>query len=1848
MAVASSIEIIPERATNIPRSGRCCSSSPRLRLSTVRQRSRCIHRSRIAGSASTASVIVAVIFSPSLFASASVGGNCETAMGTSGSCQAPVTDVQALVEVAANIALVTVNHTYVSDIHPINDAELLLALPVGAMLLDFEVHVGGRSSFWSGKVRALEQNVKPAACTSHYTSYDSTPSTRKLPLGRIERSEKVVARLKYTQELLAQSRPALGSVLRFTLPVATGPRRKPAGAAGPSGARANTPLAATVRVSSTGCSKDSSEAPKVVGQGSICVAGASEACVAASFAGSTDAALHESFVISSPTSGVQLDVSDPHHAGVCDGDWAVTGTLRSKTLQDMIIEIGGGGSVAPVTADATAMEMSAPAIANATTFAPSVVLEEHPATGRLAALVALPTTLPPVEAAAYDWVLILDNSPSMRGSRARNMQRVARIFLRSLPTEGRFNFVGFDASGTNLLLFPDGSRVLDKASFAAAGEHIAASEGGSAASIANRQSRSTALPPSTTPMQASTGAARYVEAAFAQTREAATQLRVLVITDRHAPDADAAIELVKARCNADCKLSVVGMGWGASPPFVDGLAKAGGGTSRFVAERGGAAAIERAVVALMSDGLQPVVRDVVVDWEGSSDVAKTPKAATSSAELGRLLSKDGISDVLAVPGLGAPDVLGGGRTLALAFLGGGRLGEKPAAAVLAGKVRVRATVGGRPVDVLAPVGKARRGRAVHTLCARRLADHLGLGDTAGTRTSNVAASADMGGGSVAEASQQAEDLGLAYGLETAQTQWVAVSATPSAVSSSTASRPVTERGATAADATSVTFGTPGLAADGKDAIVGENVDMATEANSAVVALQAGRCSTLSSQQQQRSVASPAKELPGRSASSQADTSSTTGGFEVLTSTAKSDSEGAGSLLSTRHQPGTAFGRVSDVDSDEMFLPRFGAHLAVLDFESLASSISLKHTPIQRQDATGVRRRQQPLREGGAFGSSAFDSAFSSAGENQPLKQHHQHDASTTLKGRGLSVRSLHRIASRPAVMGVARVGASLSVGGSAASASPPAWPVVSDDRSDIDEFSSSSRWNDFGAPIGTDFHDVLGTVDPSQPRRDERPMLATRNKAGLGGSLGFVGGSGGTASKKVSETTMAAATVRVSTAIPAETSSSPLATVTASRGGDGERNLGEANVVPATAAASSDSSGQVEASGSSSLAAGVAALDFGNLGSALSVRKPSRRNDYEHDRAFGFGRPTSSLSMMDFLFMGSSLALSAHGFAKKSMSVFGAHRLSGAHLGSDADFWDDPTNARGMRATSGVKAGKDLSLRSFARMSSSLSVVSTKDRDEGSFAFADRLSVIDFTELGASLALRGIHRTTDRRTSDFASSYLGTKGVPGDTHGRKGSKGSGDFFDIGGFGGAHGTGGDTYGWPGLSEGGRTGGGVLSDMMLPGIGAGPSSWVAVGVVGGAPGSGARLAAPVAALWRIGTTCQGVRETVSVTFQAPGVDVSSTILLYSAHGAVIDNSTAGGATIGLPAAINLDAAASGDFDAFGTLDAFDALGGSAAGAGGGVDHAAAHLIASIPVGRSTPGAVSVSSGASSLTSTGNWELRLSVSISSDCQISVRSLPVDGGEGSPLLEPTTLPRAHQLEDLFGGEDGFFNDDGEGFRGSGGVQGTPEQLREALDARRAAFASGGAPLRGGLPIEARAESTASAASSSSGRGGSFDDVDQQSALLFQSLLGAQRFDGAFDFDDATNAGFSVRGDKEVTRSGISTAHLLALVDAWRQRGDEDADTFADIRRLTAHTAAAVATLASEYPSLRDNWVLVEAKALRWLEQSGGAAAARCGSAKECVDAADLAVARWSPGIGAAASTSPYDRTFGAGGGGW
>lgn len=136
--------------------------------------------------------------------------------------------------------------------------------------------------------------------------------------------------------------------------------------------------------------------------------------------------------------------------------------------------------------------------------------------------------------------------------------------------------------------------------------------------------------------------------------------------------------------------------------------------------------------------------------------------------------------------------------------------------------------------------------------------------------------------------------------------------------------------------------------------------------------------------------------------------------------------------------------------------------------------------------------------------------------------------------------------------------------------------------------------------------------------------------------------------------------------------------------------------------------------GLSSLGSSLSVLDFVNVGSALSLRAFCKFGSSMS--VYGLQRLGSSLSVLDFVHLGSALSLRSFCKLGSTLSVFGLTRL-GSSL-SVLDF---------------VSIGSAMSLRNFFRMGASMSVY-------GLARLGSTMSVLDFIHLGSSLSVRSFCR----------------------------------------------------------------------------------------------------------------------------------------------------------------------------------------------------------------------------------------------------------------------------------------------------------------------------------------------------------------------------------------------------------------------------------------------------------------------------------------------------------------------------
>ena len=209
--------------------------------------------------------------------------------------------------------------------------------------------------------------------------------------------------------------------------------------------------------------------------------------------------------------------------------------VQSSVLQDVVLELA----------------MPKPLLHSPAS--PFLTMQRHPTTGQVAAAIWLPPNLGVAGTSQFEIFVAVDTSVTMRGPRLGRVLRALRSLLRSLPHGIRLNMVGHDANKPSEPIF-ETSRELDERTFQEVDEYLARE-------------------PTDTSTSAVQTAEAVLGAVFECSRPEFAQLRVLLITDRHPPDPKRATQLVEENCFMDCRLFSTGLGWSASPMFVEDAAK---------------------------------------------------------------------------------------------------------------------------------------------------------------------------------------------------------------------------------------------------------------------------------------------------------------------------------------------------------------------------------------------------------------------------------------------------------------------------------------------------------------------------------------------------------------------------------------------------------------------------------------------------------------------------------------------------------------------------------------------------------------------------------------------------------------------------------------------------------------------------------------------------------------------------------------------------------------------------------------------------------------------------------------------------------------------------------------------------------------------------------------------------------------------------------------------------------------------------------------------------------------------------------------------------------------------------
>lgn len=347
---------------------------------------------------------------------------------------------------------------------------------------------------------------------------------------------------------------------------------------------------------------------------------------------------------------------------------------------------------------------------------------------------------------------------------------------------------------------------------------------------------------------------------------------------------------------------------------------------------------------------------------------------------------------------------------------------------------------------------------------------------------------------------------------------------------------------------------------------------------------------------------------------------------------------------------------------------------------------------------------------------------------------------------------------------------------------------------------------------------------------------------------------------------------------------------------------------------------------------------------------------------------------------------------------------------------------------------------------------------------------------------------------------------------------------------------------------------------------PSAWVSIGIAGG-------LLAPVLEIFRTGGVCQPRRELVEVIWPAASSSRASAVV-FVADGPVAERAST------------------------------QRIGDLVPPAAGGSTR------------RPAPKSGKGKKGAAGQTPA-EHELWLTLRLSHRCELTVQArADAAGGAGRASDSAEPLLAAELWEP--GASVGLRHDQAQG------------QLQSALQAailargqgRSTSLASpsgdpgvGSGAIQAAEPIDAliagQAKLQGSDSSSWAGSALSHAGDDPELTAGYRTIMRAQSFDGSFDLGGVPGGAGAA--------AGLHATLLDDLAEAWTHGASA-----LGLGRAVAHTATALAALSSWHGTSQGSWALVAAKAKTWLG-SVPAKAVKCGATvADCIEAAELAVARW------------------------
>eukprot|EP00933_Yihiella_yeosuensis_P015421 TRINITY_DN13461_c0_g1_i1.p1 TRINITY_DN13461_c0_g1~~TRINITY_DN13461_c0_g1_i1.p1 ORF type:complete len:1174 (+),score=207.22 TRINITY_DN13461_c0_g1_i1:313-3522(+) len=251
-------------------------------------------------------------------------------------------------------------------------------------------------------------------------------------------------------------------------------------------------------------------------------------------------------------------------------------------------------------------------------------LEKHPSFDTWAAMVELIPRFDLELDTNVEITFLVDRSGSMSGGlKTPSCRKALQHFVRSSPADAFVNIIGFGSSYK--ALFQDAQK-LHGAKFKEA--------------LAYAQDLE--------PNFGGTEILSPLQRLFDSPLRESLARRVIILTDGEVWNQDEVLRLIHEKCGiSSCQLFALGIGSGASTALIEGMARAGRGFARFVAE-GEEETLDEIVVQMMAAALQQTFTDASIEWPKSSDASNnssTDVPLPSRFRSQRSLQKFGNSEI---------------------------------------------------------------------------------------------------------------------------------------------------------------------------------------------------------------------------------------------------------------------------------------------------------------------------------------------------------------------------------------------------------------------------------------------------------------------------------------------------------------------------------------------------------------------------------------------------------------------------------------------------------------------------------------------------------------------------------------------------------------------------------------------------------------------------------------------------------------------------------------------------------------------------------------------------------------------------------------------------------------------------------------------------------------------------------------------------------------------------------------------------------------------------------------------------------------------------------------------------